>query len=125
MKTLKLTLAIAALTLASVICQAQQKSDHPSKHEKEEKIAEKLGLSKEQTSKLKTINTNHKNENKAIQEKMAPLKKQMKALKAEKKALNEAKMKEIESILTPEQFIQFKEMKAKRKENKKGKKKNH
>jgi Spy/CpxP family protein refolding chaperone len=125
MRTLKLTLAVAALTLSTVICQAQSQGGHPGKQEKGAKIVEKLGLSKEQAEKLKAINASQKIENKAFQEKMNPVKEQMKALKAEKKAMNAAKMKEIEAILTPEQFVKFKEMKEQRKDNRKGKKQKH
>ena len=118
MKTLKLTLAIAAITLSSVICQAQKQENQNKKHDK---IAQKLNLNPEQTEKLKVIREIQKTENKALQEKMKPLKAELKTLKAEKKTLNETKMKEIESILTPEHFIKFKEMKKHRKDRMKEK----
>jgi Spy/CpxP family protein refolding chaperone len=59
------------------------------------------------------------NENKAIQAKITPLKQELNALKKKKKALNEIKMKEIEHLLTPEQFIKFQELKKNKKENRK------
>ncbi len=125
MRTLKLTMAIAALTLTSVICQAQPNPGHPEKHNKAAKLVEKLGLNQEQADKLKIIHEKQMAEIKAIQEKMAPLKTELKTLKAEKKALNEIKMKEIESILTPEQFAKFKEMKEQRKDRLKEKRNKH
>ncbi len=125
MKTLKLTLAITALTLSTVICQAQPRAgEHPSKPNKGAKLVEKLGLNQEQADQLKVIHEKQMSEGKALQEKMAPLKEELKALKAEKKALNESKIKEIEAILTPEQFEKFKEMKAHRKEKRENKKGN-
>ncbi|MEJ6737090.1 MAG: hypothetical protein QNK84_08640 [Flavobacteriales bacterium] len=52
---------------------------------------------------------------------MTPLKNELKALKEKKKALNEINMKEIESLLTPEQFMKFKALKANRKKTEKEK----
>ena len=133
MRTLKLSMAIAAVAVSSVICQAQpggahsgrhsngvnHKGDgHPQKHDKGAILAEKLGLSPKQANRLKVIHEKQKVENKAIQEKMAPLRNELKALKEKKKALNEINMKEIESLLTPEQFIKFQELKENRKEKK-------
>ena len=119
MNSIKITLVIATLVFASITCQAQEKGEQK---KKENKIAQQLNLSPEQTQEMKTLRQNQKIQNKAFQEKMAPVKEQMKALKAERKAMNETKMKEIESILTPEQFVKFKELKANRKENRKNKK---
>jgi Spy/CpxP family protein refolding chaperone len=132
MRTLKLSLAIATITLSSVFCQAQpggahtgrhnhQGSDHPHKHDKGEKIAKELGLNPKQAEQLKAIHEKQRAENKAIQEKMTPLKSQLKVLKEQKKALNEINMKEIKSMLTPEQFIKFNELKDRKKENRKEK----
>ena len=53
---------------------------------------------------------------------MTPLKNELKALKEKKKALNEINMKEIESLLTPEQFIKFKALKENRKKKQKKRK---
>lgn len=130
MRTLKLSIAIA-VALSSVICQAQpdgrhpgrhnnginHKSDeHPQKHDKGAILASKLGLSPKQANRLKIIHEKQRAENKAIQEKMTPLKNELKALKEKKKALNEINMKDIESLLTPEQFIKFKALNKKREE---------
>ena len=139
MRTLKLSMAIAAVALSSVICQAQPgggghpgKQDRganhpggerPENNDKGTKIAKELGLTTKQAEQLKAIHGKQRAENKAIQEKMAPLKTKMNALKDRKKALNEINMKEIEAMLTPEQFIRFNELKAKRKENRKERKK--
>ena len=125
MKTLKLTMTIAALALFSVICQAQPHAKHPNKNDKGAKLIEKLGLNEKQAEALKVIHENQRLENKALTEKMAPLKAELKTLKAEKKALNEIKMKEIEAILTPEQFAKFKEMKERRKDRAKEKRGNY
>ena len=125
MKTLKLTMTIAALALSSVICQAQPHAKYPNKNDKGAKLVEKLGLNEKQAEALKVIHENQKLENKALTEKMAPLKAELKTLKAEKKALNEIKMKEIEAILTPEQFAKFKEMKEHRKDRVKEKRGNY
>ena len=136
MRTIKLTLAIAAVTLSTTICQAQpggegrpnnnrgmaQDGQRPERHDKGAKMTEQLGLSKEQAQKMKAIHQKQRAEHEGIQEKMDILKKQLQTLKTQKKALNDIKMKEIEGLLTPEQFIKFKELKEKRKENKKGKK---
>ena len=122
MKVLKLTVAIAVLTLSSVICQAQGQGDQNKKHDR---IAQKLNLNPEQTEKLKTLRKNLNANNKTIKEKITPLQEQIKALRAEKKASNESFLTEVEGILTPEQFAQFKEMKAARKERMKGKKGEH
>ena len=48
MKTLKLTMTIAALALSSVICQAQPHEKHPNKNDKGAKLVEKLGLTEKQ-----------------------------------------------------------------------------
>jgi Spy/CpxP family protein refolding chaperone len=128
MRTIKLTMAIAAVALSSVICQAQPngaRGKHPVKHNKEANIAQKLGLNQEQANQLKVIHEKQIIENKAIQEKITLLKRELKALKEKKKVLNEVNMKEIEFLLTPEQFIKFKEMKKNKKENRKEKKQNH
>ena len=128
MKTLKLTLTIAVVTLSLVICQAQPggaRSKYPVKHDKGAKIAQELGLNKEQANQMKVIHQKQMNENKAIQAKITPLKQELKALKRKKKALNDINMKEIESLLTPEQFIKFKEMKKNKKEHRKEKIQNH
>ncbi len=125
MRTIKLTMAIAALALSTVICQAQPHSGHPEKHNKGAKLVEKLGLSQEQADQLKVIHEKQMIENKALQGKMAPLKEELKKLKAQKKDLNDSKMKEIELILTPEQFIKFKELKANKKEHRQEKRQNH
>ena len=50
MKVLKLTVAVAALTLSSVICHAQEQGDKNKKHDR---IAQKLNLNPEQKEKLK------------------------------------------------------------------------
>lgn len=136
MKVLKLTMAVAAITLISAICQAQPGGGHPgqhergmlheggkhnAKHDKGAKLAKELELTSKQAEQLKAIHEKQRAENKIIQEKMAPLKKEMKALKEQKKALKEIKMKEIEALLTPEQLVKFKELKEKRKEKRKGK----
>ena len=112
MRTLKLTMAATALILSSIVCHAQTQ-------EKGTKLIEKLGLSKEQSDKLKTVREAQKIENKAFREKMDPIKLQMKALRVEKKSMNESKMKEIQTILTSEQFLKFKELKANRSKSKK------
>lgn len=112
MKTLKLTMAVTALVLSSIICQAQEKG---MQKKKQDKIAQQLNLNPEQTKKMKVLNETHKAKNKVIQAKITPVKEQLRALQAEKKAISESKMKEIESILTPEQFMKFKEIKANRK----------
>jgi Spy/CpxP family protein refolding chaperone len=117
MRPLKLTLAIAAVTLSLSICQAQPggaHGKHPVKHDKGAKIAKQLGLNKEQANQMKVIHQKQMNENKAIQAKITPLKQELKALKKKKKALNEINMKEIEHLLTPEQFIKFKELKKRK-----------
>jgi Spy/CpxP family protein refolding chaperone len=117
MRPLKLTLAIAAVTLSLSICQAQPggaHGKHPVKHDKGAKIAKQLGLNKEQANQMKVIHQKQMNENKAIQAKITPLKQELNALKKKKKALNEINMKEIEHLLTPEQFIKFKELKKRK-----------
>tara|TARA_B100000809_G_scaffold202708_1_gene203543 strand:- start:2722 stop:3147 length:426 start_codon:yes stop_codon:yes gene_type:complete len=134
MRTLKLSMAIATVALSSVICQAQpggehsgrhnngvnHKDDgHPQKHDKGARLAEKLGLTPKQANRLKAIHDKQRTENKAIQEKMAPLKNELKVLKEKKKALNEINRKEIESLLTPGQFIKLQELKQNQKENRK------
>ncbi|MFB0926075.1 MAG: hypothetical protein QMB65_12480 [Vicingaceae bacterium] len=122
MRPLKLTLAIAAVTLSLSICQAQPggaHGKHPVKHDKGAKIAKQLGLNKEQANQMKVIHQKQMNENKAIQAKITPLKQELNALKKKKKALNEINMKEIEHLLTPEQFIKFQELKKNKKENRK------
>jgi Spy/CpxP family protein refolding chaperone len=122
MRPLKLTLAIAAVTLSLAICQAQPggaHGKHPVKHDKGAKIAKQLGLNKEQANQMKVIHQKQMNENKAIQAKITPLKQELNALKKKKKALNEINMKEIEHLLTPEQFIKFQELKKNKKENRK------
>lgn len=132
MKAIKITMAIAALTLTTAICQAQPGGGgHPGKHERGEKhrpdeskgkhdngakLVKELELTPKQAEQLKAIHQKQKAENKAIQEKMAPLKSEMKILKEKKKALKEIRMKEIESLLTPEQLIKYKELKEKKKE---------
>lgn len=93
MKTLKLTMAIAAVALSSVICQAQPPAGYLGKHNKGAKLVEKLGLNQEQADQLKVIHEKQMAENKALQAKMAPLKAELKILKTEKKALNEVKNK--------------------------------
>jgi Spy/CpxP family protein refolding chaperone len=139
MKAIKITMAIAALTLTTAICQAQPGGgEHPGKHERGQKhkagenqrnhdngdkLVKELGLTPKQAEQLKAIHQKQKAENKAIQEKMAPLKSEMKVLKEKKKALKEIRMKEIESLLTPEQFTKLNELKEKKKENSKEKKK--
>jgi Spy/CpxP family protein refolding chaperone len=122
MRPLKLTLASAAVTLSLSICQAQPggaHGKHPVKHDKGAKIAKQLGLNKEQANQMKVIHQKQMNENKAIQAKITPLKQELNALKKKKKALNEINMKEIEHLLTPEQFIKFQELKKNKKENRK------
>ena len=122
MRPLKLTLAIAAVTLSLSICQAQPggaHGKHPVKHDKGAKIAKQLGLNKEQANQMKVIHQKQMNENKAIQAKITPLKQELNALKKKKKTLNEINMKEIEHLLTPEQFIKFQELKKNKKENRK------
>jgi Spy/CpxP family protein refolding chaperone len=117
MRPLKLTLAIAAVTLSLSICQAQPggaHGKHPVKHDKGAKIAKQLGLNKEQANQMKVIHQKQMNENKAIQAKITPLKQELKALKKKKKALNEINIKENEQLLTPEQFIKFKELKKRK-----------
>ena len=137
MNALKLTIAIVALTFTSAICQAQPGGGHPGKHErgakhrtgehpgknnKGEKLVKELELTTKQADQLKTINEKQRADNKAIQEKMAPHKAELKKLKEKKKALNEIRMKEIESLLTPNQLIKFNELKGKRKSKKQTKK---
>ena len=122
MRPLKLTLAIAAVTLSLSICQAQPggaHGKHPAKHDKGAKIAKQLELNKEQANQMKVIHQKQMNENKAIQAKITPLKQELNALKKKKKTLNEINMKEIEHLLTPEQFIKFQELKKNKKENRK------
>jgi Spy/CpxP family protein refolding chaperone len=130
MRTIKLSMAIAALALSSVICQAQSGNGHPGKHNRGEhpgkidkgaKIAKELGLTTKQAEQLKAIQEKQRKENKVINEKMTPLKTQMNALREQKKALHEINKKEIESLLTPEQLIKFNELKERRKENRKEK----
>lgn len=115
MRTLKLTLAIAAITLTPFISNAQEKYDGKEKGQHHEKMMTALQLNEKQDEQLKEIHQKIQTDNKAIKAKMEPLRVEMKKLKAEKKALHEAKMKEIETILTPEQFAKFKELKAARK----------
>jgi Spy/CpxP family protein refolding chaperone len=122
MRVLKLTVAVAALTFSSVVCQAQEQGDQ---NKKNDRIAQKLNLNPEQTEKLKVLRKDLNIKNKATKEKMTPLRAEIKALQEEKKASKEAFMKEIEGILTPEQFTQFKEMRAGRKEKMKGEKGEH
>ncbi len=119
MKKLKLTLAITLLTVSSVVCQAQEQG---TQNEKQDKVSQKLNLSPDQTEKFKALRTELNTRNNAIKEKMAPLKAQMKTLREEKKTSNQAFMKDIEEVLTPEQFTKFKEMKAARKERMSSKK---
>ncbi len=124
MKTLKLTLVFASLMLTPFLGTAQESSK---KHNKEhhEKLIKELQLNEKQTEQLTEIRKKTQQENKAIKAKMAPLKAEMKKLKAEKKALHDSKMKEIETILTPEQFAKFKELKAENKLQRKNKKRQH
>jgi Spy/CpxP family protein refolding chaperone len=124
MKTLKLTLAIAALTLAPFVTSAQEKPKQSHKEQQKNRM-KALNLNEKQAAQLKLIHESTKAESKVIEDKMEPLKKELKALKTEKKVLKKAKMKAIETILTPEQFIQFKEMKHKKKEHHKDNHKKH
>lgn len=119
MRFLKLSIAIAALTLTPFISTAQKASGN---HEKGHhiKMMKELNLSAEQTKQLKEINTKNQQDKKAIKAKMEPLKVELKKLKTEKKALQEARKKNIEAVLTPEQLLKFNELKSQRKE--KGKK---
>lgn len=119
MKTLKLTLPIIILTLSSFVCQAQPGGlgkGHPKRHDKGADIVRQLNLSEAQAGKLRAIHEKQKKDNVIFQEKM-------KVMKREKKAMKEARMKEIESILTPEQFIKFKALKKAEKEERKKNKK--
>lgn len=111
MKSLKLTLATAALMIAPFAMNAQEEAKPIDEKANHERIAEKLGLSDEQKTKMKEINAKYKPQQQALNEKI-------KALKEEKKALGEAQHKEMEAILTPEQAEKFKAMKLKRKETK-------
>jgi Spy/CpxP family protein refolding chaperone len=116
MRTLKLTLAIAVLTLTPLLVSAQERPKHPNKEQHKNRLKE-LNLTEEQASQFKAIQESGKVEKKAIQEKMMALKKELKALKTKRKALKAAEMKKVEAILTPEQFIQFQTIQQKRKEH--------
>ncbi|MGB0881658.1 MAG: Spy/CpxP family protein refolding chaperone [Vicingaceae bacterium] len=122
MKTLKITLVIAGIALTPLIGNAQEKHNEKDKGQHHEKMVTALQLNEKQAEQLKEIHQKTQKENKAIKAKMEPLKVEMKKLKEEKKALHDAKIKEIEAILTPEQFAKFKELKAARKAKQKIKK---
>ncbi|MGB0888370.1 MAG: hypothetical protein ACPGSL_09625 [Vicingaceae bacterium] len=123
MRTLKLKIAVTALALIPFVGFAQETSIQKSKEHQKNMIKE-LNLNEKQSIQLKDINLKNRGKVKAINAKMEPLKAQMKELKMMKKALHEANMKEIEAVLTPEQFIKFKEMKARKKANRQEKKRN-
>ena len=116
MKTIKLSLAIAALILTPCIVNAQEGPNHHNKELNKNRMKE-LNLNEEQANQLKAIHESGKAQNKAIQEKMRILKEELKALKTKRKALKDAEMKKVEAILSPEQFIQFQAIHQERKEH--------
>jgi Spy/CpxP family protein refolding chaperone len=120
MKALKFTLVITALAVAPFFARAQEKPNRPHK-EQHQNMVKALNLNKKQANQLKVIHESYKAEKKVIQNKMPPIKKELKSLKSKKKALKKAEMKEIETILTREQFVQFQEMMQRKKEHRKKK----
>lgn len=125
MNALKLTLVATSIFALSLGSSAQGKkasnADKPKK-DKIEALKEKLNLDDVQVSKLKEFHTSFEGKNKAIDSKMEPLQEQLKALREEKKNNKEVMNAEIEKVLTPEQLIKFKELKADHQEKKAAKK---
>lgn len=115
MNVLKLTLVASSIFALSIGVFAQGKrsdnADKP-KRDKIEALKEKLQLDDAQTAKLKEVHTDFEAKNKALDLKMDPLQEQLKALRKEKKNNIEGMNAEIEKVLTPEQLVKYKEMKA-------------
>ena len=125
MNALKLTLvatSIFALSLGGFAQEKKLEKANKPKKDKIEALKEKLNLDDVQVAKLKETRTQIEAKNKAIDVKMEPLQEQLKVLKKEKKANKESMNAEIEKVLTPEQLIKYKEMKAANQEKKAAKK---
>jgi len=101
-----------------------QKRGHGKKHggkgkgQKVDKMVEQLNLNATQTSDLKTLYADHKEQSKAIKSNEA-LDKTAKRAQFEK--LREEKEVKVKSILNADQYARYVELKAERKENRKGK----
>ncbi len=124
MKSMKLTLAIAALMVAPIAINAQEKAKPVDEKTKHKKLVEKLALTEEQETKMQEINAKYEPQRKKLKAETKVLKEKLKAIKEKRKALGEAQHKEMEAILTPEQKVKFEKMIAARKEKKMEKKKN-
>ena len=117
MKKLLMPLALSLLILTSAT--AQQKQEIQPKHnahQRHEKIAKELNLSKEQQEKMKVINQDFKAKAKALKSNdninNGELKKEM-------KVLNENRQSQVKSTLNEDQQKKLEELKAKRKNHKK------
>ncbi len=117
MKKLLMPIGFFLLVLTSAIAQQQQGVEAKNKiHQRHEKIAKELNLSKEQQQKMKSIhqdfNTKVKNLKSNDNLTMGDFKKQIKALHQQKES-------QVKSILNAEQQAKLDELKTKRKHHKK------
>lgn len=119
MKKLKLGFLGIAL-LGTVLCQAQQEKVKKTPEQRSEHMTERLtkslNLNDEQRNRVANLNDEFTQQIKALRDETKAIKDQLKALKDKKRVHLETYEKDMQAILTPTQFEQFKTMQAKRKE---------
>jgi len=121
MKKLLMPLALSLLVLTSATAQEKKESEVKNNaHQKQEKIAKELNLSKEQQEKMKAINKDFMAKAKALKSNDNITNGE---LKKEMKVLHDNRQSQVKSTLNSDQQKKFDELKTKRKNHKKDVKK--